>query len=124
MGPSTNAFSAHVYGRAANSIPVEKALPKDLLKLQPVEFHHLVTITEINTVYVSNSILNIRAYTFGSHYFVEVDIVLRADMPLQVAHDIGESLQEKLELLDEIERAFVHLDYEYTHKPEHPRSLC
>ncbi|CAN6831574.1 unnamed protein product [Brassica oleracea] len=66
----------------------------------------------------------VRAYTFGSHYFVEVDIVLPADMPLQVAHDIGESLQEKLELLQEIERAFVHLDYEYTHKPEHARSHC
>ncbi|KAG2403855.1 Metal tolerance protein [Vigna angularis] len=64
----------------------------------------------------------VRAYTFGSHYFVEVDIVLPADMQLQEAHDIGESLQEKLELLPEIERAFVHLDYEYSHKPEHAQS--
>ena len=30
---------------------------------------------------------------------LEVDIVLLADMPLQQAHDIGESLQGKLELL-------------------------
>ncbi|CAN1257638.1 Metal tolerance protein 5 [Linum perenne] len=51
-----------------------------------------------------------------------VDIVLPADMPLQEAHDIGESLQEKLELLPEIERAFVHLDYEFSHKPEHAQS--
>jgi divalent metal cation (Fe/Co/Zn/Cd) transporter len=36
-------------------------------------------------------------------------------MPLREAHDIGEALQEKLERLPEIERAFVHLDYEFTH---------
>jgi divalent metal cation (Fe/Co/Zn/Cd) transporter len=40
-------------------------------------------------------------------------------MPLREAHDIGEALQEKLERLPEIERAFVHLDYEFTHQPEH-----
>jgi divalent metal cation (Fe/Co/Zn/Cd) transporter len=64
----------------------------------------------------------VRAYTFGSHYFVEVDIVLPCDMPLREGHDIGEALQEKLERLPEIERAFVHLDYEFTHQPEHARS--
>jgi hypothetical protein len=31
------------------------------------------------------------------------------------AHDIGEALQEKLELLPEIERAFVDLYYEFTY---------
>ena len=60
-----------------------------------------------------------RAYTFGSHYFVEVDIVLPSDMPLQKSHDIGEALQEKLEFLPKIEQDFVHLDYEYSHRPEH-----
>ena len=48
---------------------------------------------------------------------VEVDIQLDEQMPLHEAHDIGESLQKKLELLDEVERAFVHLDYETTHSP-------
>jgi divalent metal cation (Fe/Co/Zn/Cd) transporter len=40
-------------------------------------------------------------------------------MPLSQAHDIGESLQEKLEQLPEVERAFVHVDFEFTHRPEH-----
>lgn len=40
-------------------------------------------------------------------------------MVLQEAHDIGESLQNKLETIPEIERAFVHLDYEVSHRPEH-----
>ena len=31
----------------------------------------------------------------------------------------GESLQAKIEMLPEIARAYVHLDYETTHAPEH-----
>ncbi|KAK9156229.1 hypothetical protein Sjap_003709 [Stephania japonica] len=61
----------------------------------------------------------VRAYTFGSNYFAEVDIVLPGDMPLSQAHNIGETLQERLEQLPEVERAFVHVDFEYTHRPEH-----
>ena len=49
----------------------------------------------------------------------QVDIELPEDLPLKEAHAIGESLQEKLEKLSEVERAFVHLDFECEHKPEH-----
>lgn len=61
----------------------------------------------------------VRAYTFGVLYFVEVDIELPEDIPLKEAHAIGETLQNKLERLPEVERAFVHLDFECEHKPEH-----
>ncbi|KNA14900.1 hypothetical protein SOVF_103030 [Spinacia oleracea] len=61
----------------------------------------------------------VRAYTFGVLYFVEVDIELPEDIPLKEAHAIGETLQIKLEKLPEVERAFVHLDFECEHKPEH-----
>lgn len=96
-----------------NSLVGKSAAPEYLQKLTYLCWNHHKAIRHIDTV---------RAYTFGSHYFVEVDIVLPAAMPLQLAHDIGESLQEKLELLPEIERAFVHLDYEYSHKPEHAQA--
>ncbi|CAI0443028.1 unnamed protein product [Linum tenue] len=96
-----------------HSLVGKSATPDYLQKLTYLSWNHHKSIRHIDTV---------RAYTFGSHYFVEVDIVLPAAMPLQEAHDIGESLQEKLELLPEIERAFVHLDYEYSHKPEHAQS--
>ncbi|XP_009337551.1 metal tolerance protein 11-like [Pyrus x bretschneideri] len=96
-----------------NSLVGRSAAPEYLQKLTYLCWNHDKAIRHIDTV---------RAYTFGSHYFVEVDIVLPADMPLQEAHDIGENLQEKLELLPEIERAFVHLDYEFSHKPEHAQS--
>lgn len=96
-----------------NSLVGRSAAPEYLQKLTYLCWNHHKAVRHIDTV---------RAYTFGSHYFVEVDIVLPADMPLQEAHDIGESLQEKLELLPEIERAFVHLDYEFSHKPEHAQA--
>ncbi|XP_038878436.1 metal tolerance protein 4 [Benincasa hispida] len=61
----------------------------------------------------------VRAYTFGVLYFVEVDIELPEELPLKEAHAIGETLQIKIEKLPEVERAFVHLDFECEHKPEH-----
>jgi divalent metal cation (Fe/Co/Zn/Cd) transporter len=51
------------------------------------------------------------------NYFVNVDIGLSYSMPLAIAHDIRMELQDQLETMDDIERAFVHLDYEYTHMP-------
>ncbi|KAK8648792.1 hypothetical protein V6N13_129535 [Hibiscus sabdariffa] len=86
------------------------APPDFLAKLTYMIWNHHEDIQHIDTV---------RAYTFGSHYFVEVDIVLPEDMPLNKAHNIGEKLQEKLEQLPEVERAFVHIDFEFTHRPEH-----
>lgn len=55
---------------------------------------------------------------FGS-IVKQVDIELPEDLPLKEAHMIGESLQIKLEKLSEVERAFVHVDFECEHKPEH-----
>lgn len=49
----------------------------------------------------------------------QVDIELPEDLPLKEAHSIGETLQIKIERLPEVERAFVHLDFECDHKPEH-----
>ncbi|XP_039126098.1 metal tolerance protein 7-like [Dioscorea cayenensis subsp. rotundata] len=92
----------------------QTAPPEYLTKLIYVIWNHHEEIKQIDTV---------RAYTFGSHYFVEVDIVLPGDMPLSQAHDIGETLQVKLENLPEVERAFVHIDFECTHRPEHKAML-
>ena len=61
----------------------------------------------------------VRAFHLSFGFLVEVDIVLPEDMLLHEAHDIGEALQIKLEALPDVERAFVHLDYEVTHAPEH-----
>ncbi|XP_076948960.1 metal tolerance protein 9-like [Bidens hawaiensis] len=86
------------------------APPDFLAKVTYLVWNHHEEIKHIDTV---------RAYTFGSQYFVEVDIVLPEDMLLSQAHNIGEMLQEKLEQLPEVERAFVHVDFEFNHRPEH-----
>ncbi|KAG0465148.1 hypothetical protein HPP92_019312 [Vanilla planifolia] len=93
-----------------NSLVGMTATPAFLQKLTYLCWNHHRAISQMDTV---------RGYTFGSHYFVEVDIVLPSNMPLREAHDIGEALQEKIELMPEVERAFVHLDYESNHPPEH-----
>lgn len=36
---------------------------------------------------------------------------------LKESHDISEALQIEIEKLDNVERAFVHVDYEGTHAP-------
>ncbi|GER41190.1 cation efflux family protein [Striga asiatica] len=93
----------------AESLVGQSAPPEILQKLTYLVIRH-PRVKRIDTV---------RAYTFGVLYFVEVDIELPEDLPLKEAHTIGESLQIKLEKLREVERAFVHLDYECEHKPEH-----
>ena len=90
---------------------IGKTAPSEYLaKLTYLIWNHDKEIKHIDTV---------RAYTFGCNFFVEVDIVLPQEMSLNLAHDIGETLQDKLEKLPEIERAFVHVDLDTTHKLEH-----
>ena len=36
---------------------------------------------------------------------------------LRQAHDVSQQLQDKLETLPGVERAYVHVDYESTHTP-------
>ncbi|KAK7290325.1 hypothetical protein RIF29_04653 [Crotalaria pallida] len=93
----------------AVSLVGQSAPPEFLQKLTYLVVRH-PQIKRVDTV---------RAYTFGVLYFVEVDIELPEELPLKEAHAIGETLQIKLEKLPEVERAFVHLDFECDHKPEH-----
>ena len=73
-----------------------------------ITMEHSEKILKVDTV---------RAYTFGVNYLVEVHIVLNPGMVLEESHDIGESLQLTLESMKEVERAFVHCDFETEHSP-------
>ena len=61
----------------------------------------------------------VRAYHSGPRFIVEVDVVIDPEETLREAHDVAEALQMKLESLPNVERAYVHIDYETSHKPEH-----
>ncbi|KAK4537186.1 hypothetical protein CDCA_CDCA11G3211 [Cyanidium caldarium] len=54
-------------------------------------------------------------YHVGPACFAEVDLLLDRNMPLADSHDVGESLQVRIERIPGIERCFVHLDYETQH---------
>lgn len=45
------------------------------------------------------------------------------DTPLSRSHDVAENLQNKLEELKNVERAYVHVDYETSHRAEHQKRL-
>ncbi|KAJ5762202.1 uncharacterized protein N7511_005584, partial [Penicillium nucicola] len=56
-----------------------------------------------------------RAYHSGQQLYVEVDIVMDPETKLRESHDVSQALQRKLEGLADVERAFVHVDYDYEH---------
>ena len=62
-----------------------------------------------------------RAYHFGSRFNVEMEIVLPAEMTVAESHDIGLELQHKIEQLEDVERCFIHIDYQSRDQsvPEH-----
>ncbi|KAF8891158.1 CDF-like metal transporter [Mucidula mucida] len=88
-----------------------KAAPHDFLQL--LVYKAMTFSDEIEKVDT------VRAYHSGPDYFVEIDIVMDASTPLWKAHDVSQQLQDKLEMLPSVERAFVHVDHETVHVPEH-----
>ncbi|KAH6895981.1 hypothetical protein B0T10DRAFT_479254 [Thelonectria olida] len=54
---------------------------------------------------------NVTAYHAGDGVWVEFDILLAEDTPLNCSHDIAETLQYCAEGLGEVDRAFVTTDY-------------
>jgi cation diffusion facilitator family transporter len=61
----------------------------------------------------------LRAYHFGARYNVELEIVLPGSMTVAESHDLALALQHKIEVLDDVERAFVHVDHQHRDGLEH-----
>ena len=93
----------------------KSASPELLNKLTLMAHNHDERIEKVDTI---------RAYTVGSKFFAEVHIVMRPETLLHVAHDVGEALEKDIEgyFEEEIERAFVHIDYEWNHMPRDEHS--
>ncbi|KAF9574164.1 hypothetical protein EC968_007259 [Mortierella alpina] len=91
----------------------KSADPAILKKLIYIALTHHRKILQVDTC---------TAYHAGNNLFVEVDVVMAPETPLWESHDISESLQIKLESLPNVERAFVHVDYETSHAPEHRKT--
>ena len=61
----------------------------------------------------------VRAYHFGPKFLVEVEVVMPKHTPLKESHDLGMELQYEIEAREEVERCFVHIDYESRDYDEH-----
>ncbi|CAF9914495.1 MAG: hypothetical protein GOMPHAMPRED_008175 [Gomphillus americanus] len=84
--------------------------PQMLQWITYISMTHSEKIKAIDTV---------RAYHSGPRIIVEVDVVIDPEETVREAHDTAEELQIKLESLPDVERAYVHIDFETSHKPEH-----
>jgi divalent metal cation (Fe/Co/Zn/Cd) transporter len=53
-----------------------------------------------------------RVYHFGAKYNVEIEIILPGSMTVIDSHGIALALKQKIETIDDIERVFIHIDYQ------------
>lgn len=101
-----DAAANHLYLYVNNTLLYNR----ELLRTPSLAMTHSPLITAIDTVH---------AYTSGPRLLLEVDVVMEASESLRATHHVADALQTKLESLPDVERAYVHVDYEMTHKPKH-----
>ncbi|KAJ1942511.1 hypothetical protein FBU59_003177 [Linderina macrospora] len=105
-----------MYSWASEAIDQAKLLigataePQFLNQLTYMAMTHDSRIQYVDTV---------RAYHVGEEKYVEIDIVMDETTPLWESHDVGEALQILVEKLEGVQRAHVHIDFDFQHPPEH-----
>lgn len=62
---------------------------------------------------------SLRAYHFGPKFLVELEMVMPRETLLFESHDLGMELQYEIEGREEVERCFVHIDYQSRPYDEH-----
>ncbi|KAI0094400.1 CDF-like metal transporter [Irpex rosettiformis] len=92
-------------------------------KSAPHNFVQLLTYKATTFSDEIEQVDTVRAYHSGPNYYVEIDVVMDANTPLWKAHDLSQQLQDKIEVLPNVGRAFVHVDHETTHTPEHRKTV-
>ncbi|OAA64531.1 cation efflux family protein [Niveomyces insectorum RCEF 264] len=113
---------AVVLGVVVSAIWLRTAFAEFLLLVgvvAAVETQQLITYVCLTHSPAVRQIDTVRVYHSGPRLIAEVDVVMPREATLGETHDVAEALQSKLECLPDVERAYVHVDYETTHKPEH-----
>ncbi len=125
-------FSWYATGKEQIEHLTGKAAPRDFIE----ELHEMannfdpkmVVSANCSRIYMisfnANSFLFlkvdvVRAYHFGPKFLVELEVVLPRDTLLHESHDLGMELQYEIESREEVERCFVHIDYESRPYDEH-----
>mmetsp|Transcript_8001 Transcript_8001/g.11567 ORF Transcript_8001/g.11567 Transcript_8001/m.11567 type:complete len:399 (-) Transcript_8001:2041-3237(-) len=88
-----------------------KAAPKDFI----AELYEIANNFDDRIIVVDVC----RAYHFGPKFLVEIEVVLPKETLLFESHDLGMDLQYEIEGREEVERCFVHIDYETRPYDEH-----
>jgi len=65
----------------------------------------------------------VRAYHFGPKFLIEIELVMDRNTILQQSHDVGMLLQDRIEHMEDCERCFVHIDYDYRTHDDHDKSV-
>mmetsp|Transcript_10150 Transcript_10150/g.20967 ORF Transcript_10150/g.20967 Transcript_10150/m.20967 type:complete len:436 (-) Transcript_10150:265-1572(-) len=87
-----------------------KAAPEDFIE----------ELMEIATHFDERMMVDcLRAYHFGPKFLVEIEMVMPKETLLFESHDLGMELQYEIEAREEVERCFVHIDYETRPYDEH-----
>ena len=60
-----------------------------------------------------------RCYHAGEKILVELEVVMPPETTVRMSHDVCLRLQDAVEAMEEVERAFVHVDYASRRAPEH-----
>ena len=81
------------------------AKPELLRKVTWLAITHHPEVKAINTL---------SAYHYGNNFVVELTIKLPKFLTFQKAQDIANDLKHRIEILPEVERAFIHLTYDHT----------
>ena len=64
-------------------------------------------------------IQHLSVYASGDHFIIETDVVLPESIGLTRSHNLAESAQYGLEQLENVDRAFVHVDVSVNHLSGH-----
>mmetsp|Transcript_20443 Transcript_20443/g.54778 ORF Transcript_20443/g.54778 Transcript_20443/m.54778 type:complete len:374 (-) Transcript_20443:112-1233(-) len=65
----------------------------------------------------------VRAYHFGPKFLIEIELVMDRNTILQTSHDVGMLLQDRVEHMEDCERCFVHIDYDYRQHDDHDKTV-
>lgn len=87
----------------------KSADPETLIKIQTMAAEHSPNM----------QLDQVCAYHFGPRYLVEVEVVMAETTTLKESHDEGVRLQHKIESMEEVERCFVHIDYQLRENDDH-----
>jgi divalent metal cation (Fe/Co/Zn/Cd) transporter len=84
-------------------------------KTADADFLRRVTFIALNSHPKFRNVDTVQAWYMGDGIYVELDMIVDPDLTVAEAHDMAEELQLTVEQMQDVERCYVHIDYEFNH---------